>query len=236
MKESYNKIDFFKDLLAHDLGNILQNIQSSVQLMDILKDDPKNSDKMTELNKIIKRQLERGSSLITNVRKLSEIEEREITLKSIDVKKIIETAIEHAHVRFSNKTFEIKCEIPLETYNARGGDLLLDAFENILINGVIHNGSKNIQLWINLTKIQENRKSLIKIEFKDNGNGILDERKKVIFERSYKKDRSTGGMGIGLSLVKKIIDDYNGRVEIESRVKGDYTKGSNFIILLEEVQ
>ncbi len=236
LKESYHKIDFYKDLLAHDLGNILQNIQSSVQLMDILKDDPKNSDKMTELNKIIKRQLERGSSLITNVRKLSEIEEREITLKSIDVKKIIETAIEHAQVRFNNKSLEIKWEMPIETYNAKGGDLLLDAFENIFLNGVLHNESNKILLWVNLAKIQENGKSFIKIEFKDNGIGIIDERKKEIFKRSYKKDRSTGGMGIGLSLVKKIINDYNGWVGIENRVMGDHTKGSNFIILLEEAE
>jgi nitrogen fixation/metabolism regulation signal transduction histidine kinase len=43
-------------------------------------------------------------------------------------------------------------------------------------------------------------------------------------------------MVIGLSLVKKIINDYGGRVGIEDRKKGDYTKGSNFIILLEEAK
>ncbi len=123
-----------------------------------------------------------------------------------------------------------------KTYNVKGGNLLLEAFENLLINGILHNRSKKIQLWVKLSKNQENGKSFIKTEFKDNGYGIKDERKKVIFERSYKKDKSTGGMGIGLSLVKKIINDYDGRVAIEDRKKGDYTKGSNFIILLEEAK
>ena len=41
-------------------------------------------------------------------------------------------------------------------------------------------------------------------------------------------------MGVGLSLVKKIIKKYNGKIWVEDKVKGDYTKGSNFIILIPE--
>ncbi len=236
LKDSYYKIEFYKDLLAHDMSNILQNIKTSVELLELWKNDPTRLDNGTDITELIKTQIERGSSLITNVRKLSEIEKGEFILESVDVKKTIETAIVHTQLRFSNKALEIKSKMPKKTYNAKGGDLLLDAFENLLINGILHNKSKKIQLWVNFSKIQENGTSFIKMEFKDNGYGIIDERKKVIFERSHKKDRSTGGMGIGLSLVKKIIDDYKGRVVIEDRVKGDHTKGSNFIILLAEVK
>jgi signal transduction histidine kinase len=41
-------------------------------------------------------------------------------------------------------------------------------------------------------------------------------------------------MGIGLSLVKKIIEEYTGKVWVENRIKGDHTKGSNFIVLLKQ--
>jgi signal transduction histidine kinase len=40
------------------------------------------------------------------------------------------------------------------------------------------------------------------------------------------------GMGLGLSLVKSAIDSYGGEVSVKNRVKGDYSQGSNFIILL----
>ncbi len=237
LKESYNKIDFYKDLLAHDMSNILHNIRTSVHLLELWNNDPSKSDNRAEMIEFIKTQLERGASLIINVRKLSNIETKEEIIKiSINVKSLVETAIKHIHIRFKNKNFELKKEMPRDTYNVKGSELLLDAFENILVNGVIHNSSERIQLWVNISRIQEKTWNCVKIEFKDNGNGIIDERKKVIFERSHKTDRSTGGMGIGLSLVKKIIDDYDGRVRVEDRVKGDNTKGSNFIILLEEAE
>jgi len=44
------------------------------------------------------------------------------------------------------------------------------------------------------------------------------------------------GMGLGLSLVKKIIESYHGQIWVEDRVKGDSTRGSNFVLLIPEVK
>ncbi len=41
-------------------------------------------------------------------------------------------------------------------------------------------------------------------------------------------------LGLGLSLTSKIIDSYNGKIWVEDRIKGDYTKGGNFVILIPE--
>jgi len=234
VKEALTHSEFYKDLLAHDMGNILNNIKSSAQLMEMWKDDPTKSDDKEEMMEIIKQQIERGSSLILNVRKLSEIEGGEQVTTSVDVKFTLENAIEYIRSRFQEKEIDIKTELPQGIINVKGGDLLLDAFENILLNGCIHNESGKIQLWINLSKVQEEGENFVKIEFKDNGIGIIEDRKKSIFERSYKKDRDTGGMGIGLSLMKKIIDGYNGQVWVENRVEGALTQGSNFIVMLIE--
>ena len=70
------------------------------------------------------------------------------------------------------------------------------------------------------------------MEFIDNGIGISDKRKEIIFQEGIESEKGTKGMGFGLSLVKKIIDKYNGKIWIEDRIKGDYTKGSNFVILI----
>ena len=70
------------------------------------------------------------------------------------------------------------------------------------------------------------------MEFKDNGIGISDYRKNNIFERGSRKRYKSKGMGLGLSLVRKIIDTYNGDIWVEDRVKGDYKQGSNFVVLI----
>ena len=129
---------------------------------------------------------------------------------------------------------EINLNTTEDNIKVIGGELLIDAFENLLINGVVHNDSDIIRLWIDIFKVIEEGNHYVKIEFKDNGLGIIDERKTVIFKRNYKQDRSTGGMGIGLSLVKTIITSYDGKVWVENRIKGDYTQGSNFVVLLKE--
>ncbi len=66
----------------------------------------------------------------------------------------------------------------------------------------------------------------------DNGIGIPDESKELIFEKGYKKDTKIRGMGIGLSLVKKIVESFQGEIWVQNRIKDDYSKGSNFVILI----
>ena len=62
--------------------------------------------------------------------------------------------------------------------------------------------------------------------------GISDEIKELIFHRGYRKEKNIRGMGLGLSLVKKIIDSYDGQIWVEDKVKGDFNKGSNFVLLI----
>ena len=234
IEKAFNQSNFYKDLLAHDMGNVLNNIKFSTQIIEMWKDDYTKSDKKEKMMGIIKQQLERGESLISNVRKLSEIEGKDYVTTSVDIKSMLESAIEQVRSRFQKKKIDIKTELLHGIVNVKGGDLLLDAFENILLNGGIHNDNDKIQLWIKISKIQKEGKNFVKIEFKDNGTGIIEARKKTIFNRNYKKDRSKGGMGIGLSLVKNIIDGYGGQVWVENRVEGDNKQGSNFIVLLKE--
>jgi two-component system phosphate regulon sensor histidine kinase PhoR len=56
--------------------------------------------------------------------------------------------------------------------------------------------------------------------------------KDKIFQRVYGKSKTVGGMGLGLSLVKKILNLYDGDIRVEDKIKGEHQKGSNFIILL----
>ena len=78
------------------------------------------------------------------------------------------------------------------------------------------------------------RKKYVRIEFVDNGIGIPDMQKRYIFLNLPKGSQRKKGMGLGLSLVKKLIGLYGGQVWVEDKYKGEYSKGSNFIILIPE--
>ena len=78
----------------------------------------------------------------------------------------------------------------------------------------------------------ENRNE--RVEFIDNGIGVPDESKAAIFQKGYKKDSKVRGLGMGLSLVKKIVEIYNGKIWIEDKVLGDYSQGSIFVLQIPE--
>jgi len=234
IKQALARSKFYKDLLSHDMANILTNIKSSVRLMEMWEEDSIPSERRGSMLNIIAQEVERGISLISNVRKLTEIKEKEKEIQILEVKKILKKAIKHTKSRVMEQKIKIHSNYPKKDVYILGGDLLLDAFENILLNACIHNNSEEIKLWIKLSFFQKYNEKFVKIEFKDNGIGISERRKEIIFDRNYDSRKGGGGMGIGLSLVEEIITKYGGKIWVENRVEGDYTQGSNFIVLLKE--
>jgi len=106
-----------------------------------------------------------------------------------------------------------------------------------MINSVHYNKSETVEITVNISRIRDTDKDYIKLEFKDNGIGIDDSSKNSIFqESSCKKPLGSKGMGLGLSLVAKLIELCEGKIWIEDRIKGDYTQGSNFVVLIPEAK
>jgi signal transduction histidine kinase len=76
------------------------------------------------------------------------------------------------------------------------------------------------------------------VEVRDQGKGVPDDRKPAIFQRfeSLGTDVAAESHGLGLSVVKALVDRYHGRVWVEDRVKGDHTKGATFVLLLPKAR
>jgi len=111
-------------------------------------------------------------------------------------------------------------------------ELLSEVFENIIMNSINYNRNKVVQIEVIISKVKIYSENYVKFELKDNGIGIDDARKDIIFQETHIKSRHSKGMGIGLSLVAKLIGLYGGEIWVENRIKEDSTKGSNFIILI----
>ncbi|KKL63340.1 hypothetical protein LCGC14_2176100, partial [marine sediment metagenome] len=192
-------------------------------------------EKLKENISIIKGQLTRGSKLVSNIRKLSKLEEEEISIKKVEICTILKKSITYVKNAYQDRDITIQVEsIGRELY-VKANELLEDLFENILVNAIKYHESPIVEILIKISRERREVINYIRMEFIDNGIGIEDFRKKLVFQRGNSDKQRVHGMGLGLSLVQKIIDNYEGKIWVEDRVHGDYTKGSNFVILIPEV-
>ncbi|MFX1268241.1 MAG: PAS domain S-box protein [Promethearchaeota archaeon] len=234
-REAFNRSNFYKDLISHDINNVLQNILSSVELCSLYLDKEKNLNEVKQLLKMSKNQVGRAANLISNTRKLSRLEEVKIPTQPIEAIEVLNQSIDFLLKSLQEKKINIQFENPYKVITVQANELLIDVFENILINAVKYNHNFLVEIKIKVSKLRKDGLKFVKFEFEDNGIGIPDTNKGSVFQRAYNVDRTVSGMGIGLSLVKKILSTYKGQIWIEDKVKGDYTKGSNFVVLIPEV-
>lgn len=235
-QEAYLRANFYKELFTHDIRNIIQNFSMSV---DILKKHQQgemsvDSGDIESLYKIMTKQIKRSKKLINNLQTLSNIESGEIELIPINLIEYLSNAIKFIQDSFSPKQIKIEVESFTDQVYINGNELLVNVIENILLNAISYNESKIPKILIKISMIKENKIRYIKTEFIDNGIGIPDIIKEKIFLKGYKEIKGKKGMGLGLSLVTKIIELFNGKIWVEDHVKGDYTQGSNFIFLIPE--
>lgn len=232
---AFHRASFYKDILAHDMNNILQGIMSGTQLFSMYSSNTDNQKKISNVSDIINSQIMRGARLITNVRRISQLDESNVFAYSIEICQLLKKSIENLKNAFQQRIINIQISSPEEKINLKANELLQDVFDNLLINAVRHNRNDEIEIHIKISEARVKSKNFIKMEFQDNGAGIEDSRKKKIFLRGNKEDKYISGMGLGLSLVTKIIESYKGKIWVENRVDGDYTKGSNFVLLIPEM-
>jgi signal transduction histidine kinase len=117
--------------------------------------------------------------------------------------------------------------------HVRANELLQDVFSNLVSNAIKHTRDR-ADIVIDLDVLNDNGSRCCRVMIEDNGPGIHDDLKGRIFNRMLKGTDKAKGMGLGLYLVKSLVDDYGGRVWVEDRVYGDHTKGVKFVVMLPD--
>ena len=234
LKRAYNRIALYKDLFLHDMSNILQCIKSSAELYSLEKKKGRNLDDLNQYINIINEFCLRGGVLISNIHTFSELEDLKPTLIAIEVSKLLNKSIEIIKKAIQGKEVIINIEGDGNNLLVLANDLLENVFDNILLNAIKHNERSPIEIKIKISEVFVDGKNYVKMQFIDNGMGIEDKRKEIIFQQNYSREKKNKRNGFGLSLVKKIIDNYNGMIWVEDSTVGNYSKGSNFIVLLQK--
>ena len=231
-QDAYYRTKCLKGLFVHDISNLFQIISNSIELCGTLLKEKEKYEEISEYFRLIAQQLNRGKKLIRNVKNLSELEDYEMLLAPVEVFSNLKNAINFTHISFPKKDIDIKVFSDYGNLYTMANELLSEAFENIIRNSINYNRNNVVQIEVLISLIKVHYKKYVKIEFKDNGIGINDNRKDLIFQENNMSNRYSKGMGIGLSLVAKLVELYGGNIWVEDRIRGDSTKGSNFVILI----
>ncbi|MBD3215593.1 MAG: PAS domain S-box protein [Candidatus Lokiarchaeota archaeon] len=232
-KEAYNRANFYKDLFIHNMNNILQVLSSSTEILSHSFEDRKENDDFSHLMKMITKQIKRGIELVSKIHQISELEEKDLELVRIDAVEMLEKVIDYIKKAYNEKNIEITTKIHFKNYFVQANELLEEIFQNILINSIKYNEEEIIEIEIRASEVNDEQDdTFLRLEFIDNGIGIEDKRKQLIFMKGKQSAKRSKGMGLGLTLVNLLINKYAGKIWVEDRVEGNYQVGSNFSILL----
>jgi PAS domain S-box-containing protein len=226
LEAEYERAEFYNDLMSHDINNFNQGAMSNLELLML---SGELSGKGERYAKNALDQIANSAHLISNLKKLQAIKSGEIVPQTVDVFDLLEDAVLSSRALFPARDFEISIASETKDTVVVGSRLLLEAFVNLITNAIKFNHCKKAELGL---KVSGHESGFVKLEFADNGPGIEDGMKEKIFDRSLRLHPEIWGTGLGLMLVKTIIESYGGCIHVEDRVKGDHTRGSNFIVIL----
>ena len=234
LKAAKNQAELYVDLMGHDINNMNQIAYGYLELaLDKLNNTGKleKGDQSLIANPI--ESLKNIANLISNVRKIQREKSGAYKPEIVDIGKMLEQ-VKDQYSNALRRDLVINY-IPETQCFVIANELLHDAFTNLVGNAIKHS-SGPLAIDILMSKVVDGDKSYCKIIVQDNGPGIPDDLKNKLFERLNLTESRAQGKGFGLCLVKMLVDDYSGQFWVEDRVKGDYSGGAKFIIMLPAVE
>lgn len=217
MKENISGMIKSKETLLIDVSHELRSPLTRIKLANEFIDDPKIHNKIRDDIKEMELMI---TELLETYR--MEYEQGKFSFERTDIVKLVRDVI----AKFENQDIKFSSEFTVK-------EILIDrrkietVFRNIIDNAVKYSEGRTVAVEI---CERDDRKDSIIVSVKDNGRGIDEEELGKIFEPFYRIDKSRDkkirGYGLGLSLVKKILEGHNAEIEVKSRKN----EGTEFII------
>ncbi len=202
MRDSIMLLDRFIKDTTHELNTPLSAILANIEMMDkdvMIEKNRKKLDRITIAAKTV-------STLYEDLTYLTLEHERENEDEELDLRKIIIERIDYFESLSRSRQITIRRDLQEEQF-VMDRKKFIRIVDNLISNAIKYNkrgGSINIIL------------SEGKLVIEDTGIGIDEEKIPYIFDRYLRFNSSEGGFGIGLSIVKKIMDEYAMHIEVDS--------------------
>jgi signal transduction histidine kinase/CheY-like chemotaxis protein len=228
LREADRRKDVFLMTLAHELRNPLAPIRSAV---DVLKTMPASAPGLVRVQEIIERQTSVMARLLDDLLDVGRIVRDRLELRwdHVPLESAIRSGLEMSTPLVERFRHQLDVDLPEESITVRGDHVRLAQVVGNLINNACRYTEPGGRLSVKL----ERQEGEAVITVADSGIGIPREKLATIFDIFSQIDtsleRSQGGLGIGLYLVRRLVDLHSGRVEVRSAGLG---KGSTFIVHL----
>lgn len=225
LNEAKAQAELYLDLMGHDINNMHQIALGYLELAENMPPDVEQKELLKKPIEV----LQRSARLIQNVRKLQKLSEGVFRTEKVDVADML-ADVQREFGAVPNKPVALDLNGQTHCY-VMADELLHDVFSNLVSNAIKHTGSR-ADISIGLDRMEEDGKPYYRVSVEDDGPGVSDDFKGIIFNRALRGTSRAKGMGLGLYLVKSLVTSYNGRVWVEDRVPGDHAKGAKFVVML----
>ena len=223
-KNEVLKTDFISNV-SHEIKTPITVIQNYTK---VLKSKTLSEEKRAEYFEGLVLQTQKLSDMVTNILQLTKLETQQTMpkLEELDLAELVRLSVLQFEKPIEKKNISLECDI--EDIKIKNSANLLELVFNNLISNAIKFTDKGGKISVSLK--EEENCAVVKVS--DTGCGISSEIGKHIFDKFYQGDssHSTEGNGLGLALVKKVIDIVGGEISVESKVG----EGSAFTIKLKK--
>ncbi len=206
IKEARRQLDMYNSLLRHDISN---RNQITLGCLELLKEG-NLTDEQKKLVEKAYEHLVHSQQLLQKLSIINRVGEKK--LKEMDLESVLNKSLEKYEYLSKEKGINIKINLKNKCC-VLADDLLENVFSNLIENAIIHSGCKNIEIDV------DERDDEVIITIKDDGRGIPKEIADKIFEWGVKGKESKGS-GLGLHLVKRIVERYGGKILLKDSQQG----------------
>ncbi|MGV8877828.1 MAG: ATP-binding protein [Sphingobacteriaceae bacterium] len=226
LKEAYNELNSFSYTISHDLKNPLTTIKNFSQL---LTREPSLTERGQHLLDRILVSANKMQTMIAEILRYSQVGQHNIVPILVNMENLLQELKAELLGASGNDRLEIEINNPLEVYGDQ--TMVMQVFSNLMGNAVKYSSQTAAP------KVRVSTKDTgesIQYSVSDNGVGIRAEDQEKIFDLFIRSDDVKGyeGTGVGLSIVKKIMEKHDGRVWVES----DRKTGTTFHVAFKKLQ
>jgi PAS domain S-box-containing protein len=228
LRDTDRRKDEFLATLAHELRNPLAPIRNALHIMQLKASD---AAVLEQARAIMERQLKQMVRLIDDLLDVSRITRGKLELRKerVDLESVIKNAVDTSRPLIEASTHQLTISLtPQRVVLDADPVRLAQVFSNLL-----NNAAKYMEPGGRISVTADQRKDEVVVTVRDNGMGIPAEALPSIFEMFTQVDRSLersqGGLGVGLTLVKRLVEMHGGSVSARSDGLG---KGAEFAVRL----